>query len=207
MPINVSNKTLTTKTSATYSSQKPSLSNFKTTTPTKSTLTSSTSSSVVSSRTSISTIQQSSSPTLADILNTDLTSSTLSLLIKDITTIDITQKIKYTSKSSLDNSNTNSSIIKRNQTDDSVSETSIEHPKDETLTPLLIGLGVGIFVGLIIIGVIFWIRVRRRKFYTSRFEDELRPITRSGSNGSLNNGHYYQDEYHDNDEEEIESES
>jgi len=97
---------------------------------------------------------------------------------------------------------------KPNKTVDAVSGTSIEHPKDETLKPLMIGLGVGIVAGLITIGVIAWICVRRKRFYTSRYEDELKPITKAGSTGSLNNGIYYHDEYHDNDEElELESES
>lgn len=94
---------------------------------------------------------------------------------------------------------------KENKTAVAVSETIGEHPEDETLKPLLIGLGVGILAGLIIIGVVAWVCVRRRRFYTSRYEDELKPITRSASTGSLNNGHYYQDEYHDG--EELESES
>jgi hypothetical protein len=59
----------------------------------------------------------------------------------------------------------------------------------------MIGLGVGIVAGLIIIGVIAYVCVRRRKFYTSRYEDELKPITNSASVQSLNgsNGHFYQD--------------
>lgn len=88
-----------------------------------------------------------------------------------------------------------------------MSDASVEHPEDDTLKPLMIGLGVGIVVGLIVIGVIAWVCVRRRKYYTSRYEDELKPITKSASTGSLNNGIYYQDEYHDNDAEDMESES
>lgn len=69
-----------------------------------------------------------------------------------------------------------------------------QHPADETLKPLMIGLGVGIICGLIIIGVIAYVCVRRRKFYTSRYEDELKPITKSSSNENFNTVQY---EYHD----------
>ena len=51
--------------------------------------------------------------------------------------------------------------------------------------------------GLIIIGVVAWVCVRRRKFYTSRYEDELKPITKSSSNDNFNNIQY---EYHDDEE-------
>ena len=63
----------------------------------------------------------------------------------------------------------------------------------------MIGLGVGIVVGLIVIGGIVWF-CRRRKYYTRGFEDELKPITNSASLQSINNGHFYAEEYHDNDD-------
>ena len=77
----------------------------------------------------------------------------------------------------------------------SVSQQRSKHPEDETLKPLMIGLGVGIIVGLIVIGVIGWVCMRRRKFYTSRYEDELKPITNAASTQSLNNDDYYQDDF------------
>ena len=78
-----------------------------------------------------------------------------------------------------------------------VAQPRSQHPVDDTLRPLMIGLGVGIVAGLIIIGVVAWVCVRRRKFYTSRYEDELKPITKSSSNDNFNNIQY---EYHDDEE-------
>lgn len=208
MHTNVSNKTLTTQTSATYSSQKDSPSYLKTTTSTPSAITYTTSISGSSSRTSQNT---SSSSIFTDVSNTDLISSTRSLPSEEITTMDFTQKIKYTSKSSLDISNIDIAIGKRNQTVDSRSETSTTDSQDESLTPLLIGLGIGIFVGLIMgginTGIIFWLQQRHRKNYTRRFDDELGLKARSGSNGRLNDGHDDQEESHVyvNDKEEKES--
>lgn len=53
---------------------------------------------------------------------------------------------------------------------------------------------MGIVAGLIIIGVIAYVCARRRKFYTSRYEDELKPITNAVSVQSLNTDHFYKDE-------------
>ena len=87
-------------------------------------------------------------------------------------------------------------IIYVNETEPAVviAEQRSQHPEDETLKPLMIGLGVGIVAGLIIIGIVAWVCVRRRKFYTSRYEDELKPITKSSSSENFNNIQY---EYHD----------
>ncbi|KAL4225292.1 hypothetical protein ACF0H5_015982 [Mactra antiquata] len=96
------------------------------------------------------------------------------------------------------NSTATKSTSSGNSTKDnsvSVVDERSKHPDDDTLTPLMIGLGVGIVVGLIVIGVIAYVCVRRRKFYTSRYEDELKPITSAGSVHSLNQDYYKDEEY------------
>ncbi|XP_060607390.1 mucin-2-like [Ruditapes philippinarum] len=119
--------------------------------------------------------------TKADVTNTDTSGKTSKSAKSTKRTIEITTKSSDKPKGDKDNSIT-------------VSEGRSQHPEDDTLKPLMIGLGVGIVSGLIIIGVIAYVCVRRRKFYTSRHEDELKPITNSASLQSLNNGHFYQDE-------------
>ncbi|XP_052217964.1 zonadhesin-like isoform X2 [Dreissena polymorpha] len=117
--------------------------------------------------------------------------------------IPVSSTPKLSTKKTITNEST--SAASANDTRVSATEERHEHPQDETLKPLMIGLGVGILVGLMIIGVIAWVCVRRRKFYTSRFEDELKPITNSASLQSLNNGQFYVEEYHDLEDHESES--
>ncbi|XP_052801790.1 mucin-5AC-like [Mya arenaria] len=125
--------------------------------------------------------------------------------VTDFTTGKVSTGVTVSTPNLIDKNITDTSNNKTQPNDDetNVSDSRSQHPSDETLKPLMIGLGVGIVVGLIIIGVIVWF-CRRRRYYTRGFEDEMKPITNSASLQSLN-GQYYADEYHDN--EEFESES
>ena len=120
--------------------------------------------------------------------------------IKDTTVVtktspDSTQAVNKTK--SIASDTTTATVVNDTEPVVHVAESRSQHPADETLKPLMIGLGVGIVAGLIIIGVVAWVCVRRRKFYTSRYEDELKPITKSSSSENFNNVQY---EYHDDEE-------
>ncbi|KAK3591925.1 hypothetical protein CHS0354_005145 [Potamilus streckersoni] len=64
--------------------------------------------------------------------------------------------------------------------------------EDTPIKPLLIGLGVGLFAGLVVIAIVAWVCVkkRERKKY-ERYGEELEPIADSENFGSVQ---YYQDD-------------
>ncbi|XP_060607387.1 mucin-5AC-like isoform X2 [Ruditapes philippinarum] len=171
--------TLTTVSSSTTSSSTASTSSSTKSPITSTTVTSSTTSE--KSSTPQPTQEQGVTITKAEVTNTDTGGKTSKSAKSTKRTNEITTKSPDKPKGDNDNSIT-------------ASESRSQHPEDDTLKPLMIGLGVGIVSGLIIIGVIAYVCVRRRKFYTSRHEDELKPKTNSASLQSLNNTSRLEDE-------------
>ncbi|KAL3841866.1 hypothetical protein ACJMK2_019963 [Sinanodonta woodiana] len=125
--------------------------------------------------------------TTANMLSTNVTETSENSTSSDLPTMnssisfDVTEKVTYFVVSTTP-SDTGRPIVEQQR----------KESEDAPIKPLLIGLGVGLFAGLVVIAIVAWVCVkkRERKKY-ERYGEELEPIADSENFGSVQ---YYQDD-------------